>query len=270
MSVARDINLTCTWYISQEWEHFPELSGESRSGMVSQTTMKEGQDVVHRAATPSILPYLLSGRSGKKTLRLGFSQDVHLTLLGWKVLLRQASSSSNSNCNCELNILSVSEHLSQTEKQHWYSIFFPVAILFLTWTWRVRSTIELIIQGTVGPYGPRAVFLGFDQPSSPPCLVCILQCRGAHNFLPNCCLLVISMCRKCTCMYSQADVRRACCTVILIVWSTSWTSMPHWSDATAKKNIKKLKHNNKKLIHCTLKPLTVSQRVNVKKIIYFW
>ena len=32
--------------------------------MVSQTMMKEGKDAVHRAATPSIFPYFLSGCKG--------------------------------------------------------------------------------------------------------------------------------------------------------------------------------------------------------------
>ena len=35
--------------------------------MESQITMKEGQGVVYRAATPSISPYFLSRRSGKNT-----------------------------------------------------------------------------------------------------------------------------------------------------------------------------------------------------------
>ena len=35
--------------------------------------MKEGQDVVHRAATPSTFPYLMSGRTGKNTTARVFS-----------------------------------------------------------------------------------------------------------------------------------------------------------------------------------------------------
>ena len=41
--------------------------------------MKEGKEVVHRAATPSIFP---SGRIGKKILQLGFSPD---RILPWKL-----------------------------------------------------------------------------------------------------------------------------------------------------------------------------------------
>ena len=44
--------------------------------------MKDGKDVVHRAATPSIFPYLLSGRTGK-ILRLGFSQERTLPWKWW-------------------------------------------------------------------------------------------------------------------------------------------------------------------------------------------
>ena len=35
--------------------------------------MKEGKDTVHRAATPSIFPYLLSGRTGKNATAWVFS-----------------------------------------------------------------------------------------------------------------------------------------------------------------------------------------------------
>ena len=79
--VVRDINLMPV-YISQKWEHFLNYVQKwitVRYG--SQTMMKEGKDAVHRAATPSIFPYFLSGWTGKKNLWLGFSQD---RILPWK------------------------------------------------------------------------------------------------------------------------------------------------------------------------------------------
>ena len=57
--------------------------------------MKEGQDDVHRAATPSILPYLPSGRSGGKntTARVFSGSYSSLEMVGYDDVLYCSSAS---------------------------------------------------------------------------------------------------------------------------------------------------------------------------------